>query len=127
MADDERTILEYYELPTAYPSEWPAEKDFDLDDGWADEQDPKQQRRQSRYEALESAFGGRKSFVEGQGGLGSLVQKDEADPLGTSESVVRSLKQLGLPVQEDARLRRCSSQTITCEYFSGRTVNTSAS
>ncbi|QPH16216.1 hypothetical protein C2857_000802 [Epichloe festucae Fl1] len=103
MADDERTILEFYQLPSAYPSEWPAEKDIDED--LADERDTKQGRRRSRYEALGSAIGGRTSFVDGPGGLGSLVQKDEADPLGTSESVVRSLKQLGLPVQEDTRLR----------------------
>ncbi|GAB0134209.1 hypothetical protein EsDP_00002590 [Epichloe bromicola] len=103
MVDDERAILEFYQLPSAYPSEWPAEKD--LDEDLADERDTKQGRRRSRYEALGSAIGGRTSFVDGPGGLGSLVQKDEADPLGTSESVVRSLKQLGLPVQEDTRLR----------------------
>ncbi|KAG6004416.1 hypothetical protein E4U21_001084 [Claviceps maximensis] len=104
MADDERTILEFYQLPTAYPSEWPIEKDVDVDEELPDEQVIKRERPRSRYEALETAFGGRKSFVDGQSGLGSLVQKDEPDPLGTSESVVRSLKHLGLPVQEDPRL-----------------------
>lgn len=104
MADDERTILEFYQLPSAYPSEWPAEKD--LDEDLTDERDTKQGRRRSRYEALGSAFGGRTSFADEPGGLGSLVQKDEPDPLGTSESVVRSLKQLGLPVQEDTRLSK---------------------
>ncbi|KAG5926208.1 hypothetical protein E4U42_003529 [Claviceps africana] len=105
MADDERTILEFYQLPTAYPLEWPKEKDVDLDEELADEHVIKRERPRSRYEALETAFNARRSFVDGQGSLGSLVQKDESDPLGTSESVVRSLKQLGLPVQEDPRLR----------------------
>ncbi|KAG5979236.1 hypothetical protein E4U55_005400 [Claviceps digitariae] len=104
MADDERTILEFYQLPTAYPSEWPAEKDVDVEEEVTDEQVIKRERPRSRYEALETAFAGRKSFTDGQSGLGSIVQKDESDPLGTSESVVRSLKQLGLPVQEDLRL-----------------------
>ncbi|KAK2612707.1 Exocyst complex component S5 [Conoideocrella luteorostrata] len=118
MADYERTVLEFYQLPSAYPSEWPAEKDLNEDPG--DEQDTKQGRRRSRYDALESAFGGRKSFADGQGGLGSLVQKDETDPLGTSDSVVRALRQLGLPVQDDTRLRNrflLSSTTFSPALF----------
>lgn len=108
MADYERKVLEFYQLPTPYPSEWPAEKDVGEESG-DDDKDSKKGRRKSRYEALETAVGGRKSVVGdgGQGGIGSLVQKDESDPLGTSESVVRSLKQLGLPVQDDARLSTC--------------------
>lgn len=106
MADDERTILEFYQLPTAYPSEWPAEKDLDGEEEPADEHETKPERPRSRYEALETAFGSRRSFAESQTGLGSLVQKDEPDPLGTSDSVVRSLQQFGLPVQKDARFRR---------------------
>lgn len=108
MADYERKVLEFYQLPTPYPSEWPAEKDVGEESG-DDDQSTKKGRRKSRYEALETAVGGRKSVVGdgGQGGIGSLVQKDESDPLGTSESVVRSLKQLGLPVQDDARLSAC--------------------
>ncbi|GAO19279.1 uncharacterized protein UV8b_04965 [Ustilaginoidea virens] len=103
MADYERKILDYYQLSTAYPSEWPAEKD--MAEGSDDGQDSRQGRRKSRYEVLETAFGGGRSPADGQGGLGSFVQKDEPDPLGTSDSVVRSLKRLGLPVQDDSRLR----------------------
>ncbi|KAG6027984.1 hypothetical protein E4U40_001270 [Claviceps sp. LM458 group G5] len=120
MADDERTILEFYQLPTAYPSEWPAEKDLDGEEEPADEHETKPERPRSRYEALETAFGGRRSFAESQSGLGSLVQKDEPDPLGTSDSVVRSLKQLGLPVQKDARFRNrflLSSTTFSPALF----------
>ncbi|KAG6040703.1 hypothetical protein E4U41_007378 [Claviceps citrina] len=128
MADYERTILEFYQIPTAYPTEWPAEKNLDIEEELADEHYAQKDRRRSRYEALETALAsGRKSFAEGQGGLGSLVQKDEADPLGTSESVVRSLKQLGLPVLEDARLRNrflLSSTTFSPALFISRMHST---
>ncbi|KAG8411348.1 Exocyst complex component S5 [Metarhizium acridum] len=109
MADYERKVLEFYQLPTPYPEKWPAEKDAE-EESAEDDHGAKKDRRKSRYEALESAFGARRSFVgeNGQGGIGNLVQKDEPDPLGTSDSVVRSLQQLGLPVQDDARLSACS-------------------
>lgn len=108
MADSERTILDFYQLPTPYPTEWPAEKDIQDSDDEV-EQGTKLQRRKSRYQALERAASQRRSVVPksevGKGGVGSLVQKDESDPLGTTDSVVRSLKHLGLPVQDDQRLR----------------------
>ncbi|EGX92797.1 exocyst complex component Sec5 [Cordyceps militaris CM01] len=106
MADFERTVLEFYQLPSPYPSEWPAEKDAedaatDQTDAWGSN------KRTSRYQALESAVNERRSFLNNsdvKGGMNSLVQRDEPDPLGSSDSVVRSLKNLGLPVQDDIRL-----------------------
>lgn len=107
MADYERTILDFYQLPTPYPTEWPAEKDESASEGEEDK-GSKLKRRKSRYQALERAVSSRRSVVPGseggKGGVGNLVQKDEPDPLGTTESVVRSLKQMGLPVQDDTRL-----------------------
>lgn len=108
MADYDRTILDFYQLPTPYPSEWPPEKDKSESSG--DEGNAKKlKRRKSRYQALERAVSERRSVVPGseggKGGVGNLVQKDEPDPLGSSESVVRTLKHLGLPVQDDLRLR----------------------
>lgn len=109
MADMERTILDFYQIPTLYPTEWPAEKDFeDLDEDGEDEKSAALKRRQSRYQALERAVSQRKSNIpkrDDQGGVGNIVQKDEPDPLGTTDSVVRTLKHLGLPVQDDHRLR----------------------
>lgn len=111
MSDYDRTILEFYQLQTPYPSEWPAEKDAGES---SDEEDKggnqKLQRRKSRYQALERAASHRRSSYipgseAGKGGVGNLVQKDESDPLGSSDSVVRSLSSMGLPVQDDARLR----------------------
>jgi exocyst complex component 2 len=109
MADYERTVLDFYQLPSSFPTEWPAEKnDADSSDEEREAASTKLQRRKSRYQALERAVGERKSFMSGsenaKGGVGNLVQKDEPDPLGSSDSVVRSLKFLGLPVQDDIRL-----------------------
>ncbi|KAI1470216.1 exocyst complex component Sec5-domain-containing protein [Daldinia caldariorum] len=111
MADFDRNVLEFYQLSTPFPTEWPAEKDKSDDSDSEQEQLKKQKinRRKSRYQALERAVSNRTSIVQGSekspNGVSNLVQKDEPDPLGTSDSVVRSLKQLGVPVQDDVRLR----------------------
>jgi exocyst complex component 2 len=103
MADYERTVLDHYQLSTAYPVEWPAEKD--MSDS-SDEDDKKSNRNgmirrsKSRYSALERAASDRRSGD----GVENLVQRDEPDPLGSTDSVVRILRQLGLPVQEDTKL-----------------------
>ena len=120
MTDYERTILHYYNLATPYPSEWPAEKD----DSDASEEDLPTafnntstiRRSKSRYSALERSGSDRRSFVPGTertgNGAGNLVQKDEPDPLGGPDSVVRILRQRGLPVEDDARLRGCIIEGI---------------
>ncbi|KAI1759280.1 exocyst complex component Sec5-domain-containing protein [Hypoxylon sp. FL1150] len=111
MADFDRTVLEFYQLSTPYPSEWPAEKNDKSDESDSEQEQKKQRinRRKSRYQALERAVSNRASIVQGSeksaNGVSNLVQKDEPDPLGTSDSVVRSLRQLGVPVQDDIRLR----------------------
>lgn len=108
MADFERTVLDFYQLSNPYPVEWPTEKD---NSDVSEDEDAKQKanRRKSRYQALEKAISNRNSLLPGHqksaNGVGNIVQKDEADPLGTTDSVVRTLKQLGVPVQEDPRLR----------------------
>ncbi|KAL2206423.1 hypothetical protein CC79DRAFT_1358313 [Sarocladium strictum] len=126
MADYERTVLDFYQLPTAYPSEWPAEKDRgDSSDEERDDKVNKLQNRKSRYQALERAVSGRRSVIPGsegdqEGGLGNLVQKDEPDPLGTADSVVRALRLQGLSLQDDARLRNrflLSSTTFSPALF----------
>ena len=112
MADYDRTVLDFYQLSTPFPSEWPEERNENGDESSGDEDgsSSKLQRRKSRYQALERAAGDRRSSYipsseSGKGGMGNLVQKDEPDPLGSTDSVVRHLKSLGLPVQDDARLR----------------------
>lgn len=110
MADFERTVLDFYQLSNPYPVEWPDDKNGS-DESEDDEAKAKANRRKSRYQALEKAVSNRNSMLPGQqkstSGAGNLVvQKDEPDPLGTTDSVVRTLKQLGVPVQEDPRLRK---------------------
>ncbi|KJZ77987.1 hypothetical protein HIM_02624 [Hirsutella minnesotensis 3608] len=117
MADYERTIAEFYQLPTPYPDAWPAEKDAGYE-SVGDESDAKQRRR-SRFQALETAVHDRKSFMAGADG-GALVQKDEPDPLGSSDSVVQSLKSMGLSLQDDVRTRNrflLSSTTFSPALF----------
>jgi exocyst complex component 2 len=119
MADYDRAILEHYHLPTAYPVEWPAEKD--ASDGSDEEHEEKHEaapqvqeprrRQKSRFSALEQVASDRRrrSLVPGSQKTGTgaqnLVQRDEPDPLGSTMSVVRVLGQLGLPIQDDATLR----------------------
>ncbi|KAI0172260.1 exocyst complex component Sec5-domain-containing protein [Hypoxylon sp. FL1284] len=111
MTDFDRNVLEFYQLSTPFPSEWPAEKNDKSDDSDSELEQKKQKinRRKSRYQALERAVSNRTSIVQGSeksaSGVSNLVQRDEPDPLGTSNSVVRSLGQLGVPVQDDIRLR----------------------
>lgn len=109
-----QTVLDHYQLATPFPIEWPAEKDLS-DASDEEETAPKtrqsaMRRSKSRYSALERPTGDRKSLVPGsqrtRNGTENLVQRDEPDPLGTTESVVRILRQLGLPVQDDTGLRK---------------------
>ncbi|KAK4134223.1 hypothetical protein BT67DRAFT_456188 [Trichocladium antarcticum] len=125
MADLERTVLDFYQINTLNPVQWPTEKDNESD-GSDDEAAAKKKtnRRKSRYQALERAVSARSSIVPGSensgSGIGNLVQKDEPDPLGTTESVVRTLKQLGVPLQDDLRLRNrflLSSTTFSPALF----------
>ncbi|PBP21088.1 exocyst complex component Sec5 [Diplocarpon rosae] len=126
MADYERTVLEHYQLSTAYPVEWPAEKD-NSDSSDEEETGPAKngiRRSKSRYSALERAANDRRSVLpgsqRGDNGVENMVQRDEPDPLGSTDSVVRILRQLGLPVQEDPRLRNrflLSSTTFSPALF----------
>lgn len=113
MTDYERTILNHYNLTTLYPNEWPAEKD-ESDDSDEDlpirsRADIPVRRSKSRYSALERNGSERRSLVPGAektgSGAGNLVPKDEPDPLGSMDSVVHILRQRGLPVEDDTRLR----------------------
>ena len=111
MTEYERTVLEHYQLASPYPVEWPAEKD---DSDASDEDEavkPNRALRRSKsiYSALERVAIDRKSLIPGSqktgDGVENLVQRDESDPLGATDSVVRVLRNLGLPVSDDTRLR----------------------
>ena len=106
----EHLILNHYNLSDPFPTAWPADKD----DSEESEEEvvlnrSKIRRSKSRYSALERSGSDRRNLVPGsqklKDGQENLVQKDEPDPLGGRDSVVRILKQKGLPVEDDIRLR----------------------
>ncbi|KAB8303213.1 hypothetical protein EYC80_004660 [Monilinia laxa] len=141
MTDIERTILEHYQLSSPYPNEWPADKDTsDVSD--EEDEAPKSNqnssmaaaasRRKSKYFALERASD-RKSLIPNSqksgDGVENLVQRDEQDPLGTTDSVVRILRQQGLPVQDDIALRNrflLSSTTFSPSLFLSQVHSTAS-
>jgi len=111
--EDGPTILNHYNLTTLYPTSWPAEKDESDgsdEDSTTNQRKASLRRSKSRYSALERSGSDRRSLVPGSerigNGVENLVQKDEPDPLSGAESVVRILKERGLPVEDDSRLRK---------------------
>lgn len=125
MADVDGNVLNHYNLTSAYPTEWPKE----LDDSDDDETSVGGIRRsRSRYSALERSASDRRNVLPGSqktgDGRANLVQKDEPDPLGGPHSVVQSLKQRGLPIEQDSRLRNkfmLSSTTFSPALFLSQT------
>ncbi|KAL2006392.1 hypothetical protein VTN00DRAFT_9060 [Thermoascus crustaceus] len=120
-------VANHYNLPSAYPEEWPAELD-QSDESEGELFHSKSKKRQSRYSALGRGNSQRKSLIPGtqQDGDGrdSLVQKDESDPLGSGDSVISVLKRRGLPVDDDPRLRNrflLSSTTFSPALFLSQT------
>ncbi|KAI0538339.1 exocyst complex component Sec5-domain-containing protein [Xylaria digitata] len=111
MADFDRNVLDFYGISNLMPTTWPSEKNDKIDDSDSDREQQKKKinRRKSRYDALERAVSSRASIVAGSetsaSGVSNLVQRDEPDPLGSSDSVVRALNDLGVPIQDDTRLR----------------------
>ncbi|KAJ5561605.1 hypothetical protein N7535_003934 [Penicillium sp. DV-2018c] len=105
-------VTSHYNLPTEFPEEWPAS--LDATDEPEDEPTQKDSRpRKSRYIALErSPSDWRSNFGSRRGKEGrDNAREDEPDPLGTSDSVLRILKQRGVPLEEDGKSRFLLSST----------------
>ena len=100
-------ILSHYNLTTLYPVEWPIEKDDeDVSD---DDSDAVDDISRNRYTTLERVASVRSNVVgsqRGKDGVETLVQKDEPDPLGRGDSVVRILRQHGLAVEDKPKLSK---------------------
>ena len=130
MADDQ-VILTHYGVATQFPTQWPTEKDdSEGSEAEGDKQEKprrpdinnrvQNRRSKSRYSILERAGTQRRSVVPGaertKDGVENLVQKDEADPLGAPDSVVRALRQKAIRVEDDQQLKNrflLSSTTFT--------------
>ncbi|EAW07554.1 exocyst subunit SEC5 [Aspergillus clavatus NRRL 1] len=101
-------VANFYNLPSAYPEDWPAELDeSEPSDDEASGRDGSRARR-SRYFALERSHSGKGmslgSFT-GSSSRENLAKIDEPDPLGTGDSVLKILKRRGLSLEDEARLR----------------------
>ena len=119
---DERTVLNHYNIANAFPTAWPAEKDDDISENEKPTSKTTKlayRKSKSRYTILDRSGSDRRSLVPGsektRDGVENLVQRDEADPLGGTDSVVRALKQRGLPVDDDQRLSKATSTTTDWE------------
>ncbi|KAF2450178.1 hypothetical protein P171DRAFT_377096 [Karstenula rhodostoma CBS 690.94] len=138
MESIETQLLNKYNIPTLFPAQWPQEKDNsseDEDDAPAPQRPqtlPPAARRKSRFSVLETSgsFTRKREGVEKtKEGVENLVQKDEQDPLGTYPSVVQVLRQRGLAVEDDFKLRNrflLSSTTFSPSLFLSN-VHSSAS
>ncbi|KAF4769871.1 hypothetical protein N7455_006515 [Penicillium solitum] len=106
-------VASHYNLPSEFPEEWPAS----LDVADEPEEQPVQRTdsrpRKSRYIALErSTSDWRGKFGSRRGKEGrDNAREDEPDPLGTSDSVLRILKQRGVPLEEEGKSRYLLSST----------------
>ncbi|KAI9684400.1 MAG: hypothetical protein M1829_002210 [Trizodia sp. TS-e1964] len=135
MTDYERIVLDHYKINSSFPVEWPTEKDLSdaSEDEYAPIPPPKNSkgkleipfRPAKRYSALGRSPSDSRSILSSPGRgndttAEASVQKDEPDPLGTTDSIVRVLQRRGLPVEEDARLRSqflLSSSSFSPELF----------
>lgn len=122
-------IAQHYGLSAAYPEEWPADLDNsdESEDDTLSAADPFGRREsKARYSAL-LRNGSHRAIPGSQrtgDGRDNLVQKDEPDPLGSSNSVLGMLKHRGLPVDEDPRVRNrflLSSTTFSPALFLSQT------
>jgi len=121
----ESTLLNHYKISTLYPDTWPEEKD--RDDSSEDEPLPSKKinprRSKSRYSVLERNASARSSVPgaeRSKDGVENLVQKDEPDPLGGQQSVIQVLRQRGVPVEDNQKLRNqflLSSTTFSPAAF----------
>jgi exocyst complex component 2 len=118
MAELEREILVHYKLNSPNPTSWPEELDSDSSDDevaaklarqTASNKAQQFQRRKSQYSVLERRPDRRNGLVPNSqrmtDGVENLVQKDEPDPLGASDSVIKVLRARGIPVEDNRELR----------------------
>ncbi|KAI1911537.1 Exocyst complex component S5 [Ophidiomyces ophidiicola] len=87
-----KDVARHYNLPSAYPEEWPIH--LDVSDGSGDE------ASQDNYRG----FGKSKRPVFGRSEASNY--RDEPDPLGSAQSTGDLLRQQGLAVEQDPRLGR---------------------
>jgi exocyst complex component 2 len=105
----DQTILSHYKINTLNPNAWP--ENLDSDDSDAEQEiipGLNKRKSKSRYSALNRNATLRASVPgaeRSKAGVENLVQSDEIDPLGGPKTVIQVLRQRGVPVEDDSRLR----------------------
>ena len=99
----ESAMLKYYRLQDPLPATWSDPVEV------AQKQHRTLNRKSTvRYSVLQEAnvsSSALKGLVDSDLYEGGSVPRDEPDPLGSTDSVVRVLRQRGLPVEDNVRLR----------------------
>jgi exocyst complex component 2 len=104
---NESAILSHYKIDSLFPNQWPTTKEEeDSDDDGSLIPDPKPARTNSkgRFSVLEPKRTSVPGAERTKDGLENLVQKDEPDPLGGSQSVIQTLRRQGVAIDTDGRL-----------------------
>jgi exocyst complex component 2 len=128
----ETELLNKYNIPTLYPATWPQDKDSSDDDDAIPSTSMANRRSKSRFSVLESSGSYARKLPGAEktrDGIENLVQKDENDPLGTYPSVVQVLRQRGLGVEDDIKLRNrflLSSTTFSPSLFLSQVHSTAS-
>lgn len=104
----DQKILDHYKITTTNPDRWP--EDLNSDSDVEPEIIPGLNKRKSksRYSVLNRSSTSRASIPGAERtktGIQNLVQSDEVDPLGGPKTVIQVLRQRGVPVEDNARLR----------------------
>jgi exocyst complex component 2 len=108
MADHGSAILNHYKIDNLFPNEWPDSKDAEDtsdDDGLLPAPKPPQRvTSRSRYSVLEPKRSSVPGAERSKEGVENLVQRDEPDPLGSSSSVIQTLRRQGVDIDADSKL-----------------------
>jgi exocyst complex component 2 len=128
-AQQEQRLLNHYKLTSLYPDAWPHQDNESSND--EDEDAPADGTPPTRH-ASKLSTNSRSSYskfrnIDRHASIRSstptaesLVQQDEADPLGKARSVATELKRRGLPVDDNLKLRNrfmLSSTTFSPALF----------
>jgi exocyst complex component 2 len=104
----ESDIRHYYKLDNLFPDEWPADNDSDQDSSEDESLVPEPRRSRVASKSRFSALGSKRTSVPGaertKDGFENLVQRDEVDPLGSTNSVITTLRRKGIPIEADSKL-----------------------
>jgi len=115
----DNNIFSHYKINDPNPTTWPAQKDFsDSEDDEGLLEPTAKTSLKPRYSVLER--NPKRTSVPGaqrtKDGLDNLVQRDEPDPLGRTNSVVNTLKRRNVPIDDDNKLSNVFLSVASISY-----------